>query len=135
MELVIDANILFSALIKNSHVRHFILLSGHSFYIPEYIFNEFYEHIKDVEEKSGLSRDEIKSVLNEIITMANIKIILFNDFKEYSEEAKKISPDVDDVHYFALALKLKCPIWSNDKKLQEQKTVEIYTNDKIIEAG
>jgi len=35
-----------------------------------------------------------------------MKSIPLNDFEEYLEKAKYISPDPDDVQYFALALKL-----------------------------
>ena len=48
--------------------------------------------------------------LNEIIT-----IIPLEEFSRYLDEAEKISPDPDDIIYFALALKLKCGLWSNDK--------------------
>lgn len=33
--------------------------------------------------------------------------------------------------YFALALKLKCPIWSNDKKLKEQNIITIYHTHEL----
>jgi len=33
--------------------------------------------------------------------------------------------------YFALALKMKCPIWSNDKRLKEQKTIKIISTDEL----
>ncbi|MEK6928390.1 MAG: hypothetical protein AABW65_00335 [Nanoarchaeota archaeon] len=34
---------------------------------------------------------------------------------------------------FALALKLDCAIWSNDKKLNEQDKVKIYSTEDLIE--
>ncbi|MBI5393098.1 hypothetical protein HZA96_04465 [Candidatus Woesearchaeota archaeon] len=60
MELVLDANILVSALVKDSHTRHFLLLSGHSFYAPEFILAEISEHIKELESKTELSESELK---------------------------------------------------------------------------
>ena len=56
----------------------------------------------------------------------------FNEFREFEEKAKKISPDPDDVLYFALALRLRCAVWSNDKKLKEQKIVNILTSEEIF---
>jgi len=47
-------------------------------------------------------------------------------------EAKKLSPDPDDAAYFALALKLGIPIWSNDKKLTGQKQVRIYSTEELM---
>jgi len=45
--------------------------------------------------------------------------------------AEKISPDPNDLMYFALALKLKCPIWSNDKELKKQNEVIIYSTEDL----
>ena len=44
----------------------------------------------------------------------------------YVEEAEKLTPDPDDMAYFALALKLNCAIWSDDKKLKEQDKIKVY---------
>ncbi|PIN85274.1 MAG: hypothetical protein COV47_03030 [Candidatus Diapherotrites archaeon CG11_big_fil_rev_8_21_14_0_20_37_9] len=44
---------------------------------------------------------------------------------------KKISPDPKDVPYFALALKLRCPIWTNDKLLKKQKKVKIISTSEF----
>ncbi|GEM_PF-3783484 len=43
--------------------------------------------------------------------------ILFSFFKR--DSAKKTSPDIDDVAYFALALKLSCDIFFNTSELIE----------------
>ena len=47
--------------------------------------------------------------------------------------AEKITPDPNDAEYFALALKLGCGIWSNDKKLKEQDKIKIYSTSDLIE--
>ena len=48
-------------------------------------------------------------------------------------EAKEISPDPDDVPYLALALKLGCAIWSNDKELKKQSVVKVYNTQEILQ--
>ena len=97
MELVIDANIFISALIRDSHTRHFLILRKHSYYVPEFVFEEIQEHIEEIKQKSTLSEDVIKEVLDQIILLANIIIIPFEDFKEFEEEAISLSPDIDDI--------------------------------------
>jgi len=42
-----------------------------------------------------------------------------SEYKDFRQEAESISPDPNDMQYFALALKLCCPIWSNDKNAEE----------------
>ncbi len=129
---MVDANILFSALIKDSHIRHFLVLSDHTFYLPEYVFEEVKEHSSEIEEKTGLSKEEILELLQTIIIFSNIKIIPIIEFQEYVDKAKEICPDNDDVAYFALALKMKCNIWSNDKRLNQQTTIKIYNTYEIL---
>jgi len=49
-------------------------------------------------------------------------IISKNEVKTFIKKAEQISPDPDDVLYFATALKLNCGIWSNDKELKNYPT-------------
>ena len=133
MELVLDANILISAILKDSHTRHFLLLGKHSFFVPEFILNEISDHLEELEGKTFLSGDELKRILDEVILKANIGIISTDELKEYVLRAKEISPDVDDIPYLALALKLGCAIWSNDKDLKEkQNIVEVYNSQEVL---
>lgn len=55
MEIVVDANILMSALIKDSHTRKILILSNNTFYIPEFIFDEIQNHMSELVEKTKIS--------------------------------------------------------------------------------
>jgi predicted nucleic acid-binding protein len=46
-------------------------------------------------------------------------------------DAKKISPDPDDVLYFAAAIRIRCGIWSNDKKLKNQEQIPVYSTHDL----
>ena len=48
------------------------------------------------------------------------------------QEAERISPDKHDSAYFALALELGCPIWSNDRRLKTQREVEVLDTAEVI---
>lgn len=39
---------------------------------------------------------------------------------------------ISDTEYFALALKLKCSVWSNDKKFKKQDKVKVYSTNELI---
>ena len=41
-------------------------------------------------------------------------------------------PDEKDITYFALALYLRCPLWSNEKRLKEQKEVIVYATHELM---
>jgi predicted nucleic acid-binding protein len=61
-----------------------------------------------------------------------IEFVSFEEFEEFYKEAEQISPDPNDVQYFALALKLDGAIWSNDKALKKQFIVEVLSTGEII---
>jgi len=133
LEIILDANVVFAAMIKNGLTRHLILRSGWNFYIPEFIFSEIENHINTVSEKTELSEEELKELLNNFIIAANITITPSQEIQPLIKDAEKISPDIDDIHYFALALKIKCPIWSNDKELKKQEVIQILTTQEILD--
>lgn len=133
MELIIDANILFSALIREGITRKIILFSDYSFFIPEFILKELNENKEEILKKSRITEKELEEVFREIVQNSDTEIIPKNEFYNQIEPAKKICPDIDDIHYFALALKLNCPIWSNDKKLKEQNTIKVLNTKEIIQ--
>jgi predicted nucleic acid-binding protein len=49
-------------------------------------------------------------------------------------KAKKISPDIDDIDFFALALKLGCGIWSNEERLKRQSAVKVLTTEELLKS-
>ncbi|MFH0837323.1 MAG: PIN domain-containing protein [Candidatus Aenigmatarchaeota archaeon] len=133
MEIILDANILFAAMIKDGLTRHLILRSDWKFYIPEFVISEIEQHIDIISEKTDLSETEVRELFDSFLAASDITIIPYQEILSLMKEAEKISPDIDDTHYFALALKLKCPIWSNDNKLKEQSTIQILTTQEILE--
>ena len=131
MKLVVDANILFAAFIKDSYTRRLLLFSIEELFTPEFIYDEIKKHIVELKKKTGLSENQIDELFSLLIENANIKIVKQSALEETLEDAGKISPDPDDIHYFALAFKLSCSIWSNDKKLKEQNKVRIFTTEEL----
>lgn len=131
MDLIVDANIIFAALIKESHTRHLLVLSNHTFYVPEYVFKEIKKYLPTIEKKASLPQKTIIKILEQIITLGKIKIIPQEKYLNQIKKAEIISPDPDDIHYFALALHLNCGIWTNDKKLKEQNQINVYNTKEI----
>jgi len=80
--------------------------------------------------KSGLSEEEFDLFL--AIISSKIEFIPYSDIENFTAEAEKISPDINDTEYFSLALKLKCGIWTRDKKLKSQNIVKIYSTEDLI---
>lgn len=132
MDLVVDANILFASLIKESVNVELMLDENIHLFAPEYLLEEFYKNKTEIIEKTYRTDKEFNDIFE--ILKAIITIIPAEEFKEFLKEAEIILADhPKDVPYFALALKLKCPIWSNEKLLKTQKNVEVYSTYDVLQ--
>lgn len=133
MILVIDSNILLSALIRDSDTRKIILESGWSFYYPEISFHEIRKYKAMVLKKSGMSEEEYNQLLGLLlnyITLVPIERFL-NNLKEANEILGKI--DSDDVVFLAVAMSLSnSEIWSNDSHLQKQNKINVLKTEDIV---
>jgi len=131
MELIIDANILMSALVITKGFTYDLIFNDKiRLFAPEYLLEEFEEHREEIIEKSKLSEEELQLFLSLIST--KIDFIPYTEFKEFIKQSEEITPDPDDTEYLALALKLNCSIWSNDKRLKNQDKIKIYSTDELI---
>lgn len=131
MLLVVDANELFAALIARMKTRDLFFDERLELVSPRFILEEYGEHKGEIVESSGLGEEDVSSHL--LLLLPEIKFFKKQEFKEFLSEAERISPDPDDVEYFALALKLNCPIWSEDGKLgDEQSRVKVYSTEELV---
>ncbi|MEK6963914.1 MAG: PIN domain-containing protein [Nanoarchaeota archaeon] len=128
MDLVVDANILFAALIKDSGTSD--LLFKHTLYAPEFLFEEFKKYQDEIKEKTHRSEESFNELFE--LFKRNVILIPEEEIAPFLEKAKKISPDPKDVPYFALCLKQNCAYWTNDKKLKSQSSVKIFTTEDLI---
>ncbi|MFA5797760.1 MAG: PIN domain-containing protein [Candidatus Woesearchaeota archaeon] len=129
MDLVIDANVLFSVLIKRGKTEELILHEDIQLFAPEFIFEEFDKYTKLIIEKTERSKEELDEILD--VLKKKIKTIPNEETEKSLSEAQIICPDKDDVEYFALALKLHCPLWSQDKALKQQNIIKVYSTEEL----
>ncbi|MFH1100682.1 MAG: PIN domain-containing protein [Methanobacteriota archaeon] len=132
MELVLDANILIAALLKEGITRKLLFNDELILYTPEFIIEEFFKHITQLAKKAQTTEQSLHNLVKELIIESTITIITKDDLRSYIKKAEAISPDPDDVMYFATALKYKCSIWSNDKRLKNQQVIRIYTTHDLL---
>ena len=72
--------------------------------------------------------------MDEFIEIFKRRIIILPEaeFVKYREKVTEICPNKKDITYFALALYLKCPIWSNEKILKNQKNIIVYATHDLM---
>jgi len=131
VKLVIDTNVIISALIKESITREIILDSNHLFVSPDFLVSEINKHRELIKEKSGLSEEKLEVVLQ--MLLREIEILPREEYNSSMEKAEDILGEIDqkDVPFLACALAKNCPVWSDDKDFQKQDQVDVYTTTKL----
>lgn len=136
MQLIVDANVVIAALIKPGLPADLFFKEELELVAPKLLFEEIKNNKELIVRKSRLSEEEINKFI--FIFEQRIFIVPEEEFVRFKKKAEEICPDPKDVTYFALALYLNCPIWSNEKKLKEQPKVEVYATHelmKLLEEG
>ncbi|HLD15709.1 MAG TPA: PIN domain-containing protein [Candidatus Nanoarchaeia archaeon] len=131
MILIVDANVLFSALIKRGITYETIFSDKLRLITPDFVIEEYHKHKDEILSKSGLSGKDLELLFE--ILKGQIEIISSQDFIDKISEAEEVSPDLNDVHYFALALKFNFSIWSNDKELKKQNKIKVFNTEEILD--
>lgn len=133
MKLVVDTNILVS-FFRDNPVKELILKSklfGVSLYSLQYMIEELKKNKGDVIKYAEIALPEFDKRLSELLNF--IKLTPEESCKEFEHEAKEISPHDKDIPVFALALKLDCPIWSNEPAFKKQSRIKVLSNRDMIE--
>ncbi|HIH30617.1 TPA: PIN domain-containing protein [Candidatus Micrarchaeota archaeon] len=131
MKLVVDANVLFSALIKDSATRRLFFDEELELYAPEYVLEEFAEHRKEIMQKVGRGETGFEGVM--AVLRSRITVVPAAAFIRHMGKALQASPDKGDAPYLAAALSLGgCAIWSNDKGLKEQKEIKVVSTSELL---
>ena len=123
-------NILFSFFKKHTFTRRLLINSDLQLYSTKFAFEEFNKHLDELMSKAKIDIGVFE--LYKTILSWYVKFVPTSEYKEFKNEAESISPDPDDTQYFALALKLDCPIWSNDKRLKKQSSIEIFSTEELV---
>jgi predicted nucleic acid-binding protein len=134
MDIVLDANILFSALIRDSTTRRIILEYEGIFLFPVYIFDELKEHKTELLRKSNLGEEEFNHLLNMLLRKVYIvpNEALYPRRKEAYEAVKDIDPD--DAVFVACVLAYPGSIlWSDDKKLKNLSSITVLNTKDLID--
>ena len=119
--LIVDSNIIFSAILNvNSRIGQIILTSGmfYDFYAPKYVKSEILNHQSKLKKIGKLSNNEFLEVYELIlknITILDHSIPNKKNYKKAIELCRYVDPD--DIPFVAFSLYLKCKLWTGDKKL------------------
>ncbi len=130
MLVVVDANVLCSALMAKGRTAE-LLFSGHIEAIgPEMLFAEVESHREELRARSKLSTQDFDELLSKF--KEALRIVPAEEFTEFLQEASELLyPHTKDTEYVALALRFGCPLWSKKKLLKRIGRIEALDADEV----
>lgn len=121
MKLVVDTNIVFSALINPNSIIGSVLLNYNDFIdffslsliVAE--IDKYHEKLKKYSKLESDELNEIKSYIINSITIINEEYINIKSWEKAYNLIQNI--DEDDTPFLALSIDLNCLLWTGDLKL------------------
>jgi|SRR3989344_8920686 len=133
MLVVVDANELFSLLIRGTKNSEEILVSNKVQLIaPEFLLLEFSNNKEEILSKTHRTEERF----NKLVSMfeRRIKFISREEFEGFIPKACELIPDhAKDAEYLALALKYNCSLWSEEKLLKKQAEIKVFNTFELSE--
>lgn len=136
MQLVVDANVLISALLRDNAVREALRLTSDTVSTPRYAFEEIDAHREEISRRSDLSANELDQLLDEmehslINTIENERAR--QNMNEADREMRDIDPD--DSVFVSTAIEIGGTVVSNDQHFEKQKLVpHMWTSEFVKRA-
>ncbi|MFC7078052.1 PIN domain-containing protein [Haloarcula halophila] len=132
MKLVIDANVVISALIADSKTRELIVTLDPDLLTPAFVHDEIEKYEDLIVAKSGMEPDRVTQFID--LLFQYIKVVPAEEFYPAIEEADAAigDTDPDDVLYLACAIVSDVAIWSDDSDFGEQNLVTWYSTGDVV---
>ena len=122
MKVIVDTNIIFSALLREDNKYANTLIKNadnHDFFAVYYTIVELFKHKERITKFSKLSDNDVLEVLYELlkhIQIINDDIISVASWKQAMNLAHDV--DIKDVPNIALTIELEGKLWTNDAELK-----------------
>lgn len=132
-DLVVDTNVVFSALIAGGKTRELIITGHADLYAPEFFYTELEDHREEVSAKTGLSERDLSVLLN--LLFEHIQIVFREEFAHALPDARHHIADIDpdDIPFLALALHLDAGLWTDDSHFQQQDAVPVWRTHELVD--
>jgi predicted nucleic acid-binding protein len=135
MKLVVDTNVIFSAVIAGGTTRELLLGDSHhlDLAVPEFFFRELDGKVSVLAEKADLDEQAVHVLVD--LLCEPIRIVPRAAFETELESARDAiaADDPDDVPFVALALHLDAAIWSDDSDVAGIDVVPTWRTHELLE--
>ena len=121
MNVIVDTNILFTALLKENSSMADILINPESedtFFLPRYAFVELFKHKEKIIQFTKLSEENLLETLHLLLKQVQFideDMIALQSFID----AHKLVHEIDekDLFFVAMTIELNAYLWTGDKRL------------------
>ena len=127
MRLVVDANIAFSLLKRDSFTRRLSKKHALQLFSHPFVLEELGKYSDILCAKLRVSEDRferIKELLPKLVCLGKVSPQQLN-------RARRLLSDPKDAPYLALAIKLGINIWSNDPHMKQQSIVPVVNTEEL----
>ena len=131
MKVTVDANVLFSCLIKDGVTRHVWFSPSINLYAPEFLVDEFKKYGPLLLKKYGGGQENFTALSEKILGI--VEFTQDKDLAPFLPAASSLLQDKKDVLYLACALREDTIIWSNDKGFKKQRRIEVKNTAEMVE--
>lgn len=131
--VVVDANVLFAALIADGTTRHLLLHSSLDLRSPGTIWEEFDRNRDELVDKSNATDAVFELVVD--LLRDRVAYVPLPAIRPYLGDAMEALGDAHrlDAPYVACALAVGGTLWSQDKGLGKRAPVPVVTTGEVVE--
>jgi len=130
MRITVDANILFSCLIKDGMSRRVWMSPSINLYAPEFILQEFKKYAPLLLKKFGGRQEDFESIAEKLLGI--VEFVPDGELIPFLPAANSLLQDKKDLLYLACALREDTAIWSNDLGFKRQQRVAVKNTAEMI---
>ena len=132
MEIVVDATILFAAIIGRAKTNDLFFEDKLKLVALPYLIEEFNKNTGTIAKICCKPESEVIEAFE--ILKERVEIFPIYKFPaEIKSKAEKLAPHGKDAPYFALALHLGCAIWSREKAFKKQAEIRVYSTSELVD--
>lgn len=140
MQCVVDTNILFTFFWKESFLNLVLKKQHITCYAPEYALEEIKKYASDIQKRAHLSKEEWETLLQSLaeqvlfIPLGNYtsSFSVVVGASQHSSSEQEREAFLKDADFLALAVELKCFLWSHDKLLKKQPLITVLNTRELI---
>ena len=131
MKIIVDADRIVAALIKQNTTRDILFDEEFEFLTPDHALFEIEEHREILQKKTKLTTYEFDILL--MLIFEYITIIAKSTYTNFMEDCKESVKDVNDIPYIAACLASEfLGIWLHNQHFREQSKVKVFTNIDLL---